>query len=98
MATRPAGGFSFLCCGVSPCASFHTVLYKHTVPDLTSSFQPAADAPLAPRLTLPYKVMKSLDGEVYRNLEFDVWQDTCKGNARRCAWAQSVREEALYHE
>ncbi|KAM9769943.1 LOW QUALITY PROTEIN: putative bifunctional UDP-N-acetylglucosamine transferase and deubiquitinase ALG13, partial [Menidia menidia] len=31
-----------------------------------------------PRLCLPYKVMKSLDGEVYRNLEFDVWQDTCK--------------------
>uniref|UniRef100_A0A4W6DM30 ubiquitinyl hydrolase 1 n=1 Tax=Lates calcarifer TaxID=8187 RepID=A0A4W6DM30_LATCA len=29
-------------------------------------------------LSLPYKVMKSLDGEVYRNLEFDVWQDTCK--------------------
>lgn len=24
--------------------------------------------------------MKSLDGEVYRNLEFDVWQDTCKGS------------------
>uniref|UniRef100_A0A8D3D308 ubiquitinyl hydrolase 1 n=1 Tax=Scophthalmus maximus TaxID=52904 RepID=A0A8D3D308_SCOMX len=30
------------------------------------------------RLSLPYKVMKSLDGDVYRNLEFDVWQDTCK--------------------
>uniref|UniRef100_A0A3Q3CSX9 ubiquitinyl hydrolase 1 n=1 Tax=Haplochromis burtoni TaxID=8153 RepID=A0A3Q3CSX9_HAPBU len=29
-------------------------------------------------LSLPYKVMKSLDGDVYRNLEFDVWQDTCK--------------------
>ena len=24
--------------------------------------------------------MKSLDGDVYRNLEFDVWQDTCKGS------------------
>lgn len=23
--------------------------------------------------------MKSLDRDVYRNLEFDVWQDTCKG-------------------
>lgn len=42
--------------------------------------QPAADTPPPPRLSLPYKVMKSLDGEVYRNLEFDVWQDTCKGN------------------
>uniref|UniRef100_A0A3Q2CJN8 ubiquitinyl hydrolase 1 n=1 Tax=Cyprinodon variegatus TaxID=28743 RepID=A0A3Q2CJN8_CYPVA len=30
------------------------------------------------RLSLPYKVLKSLDGDVYRNLEFDVWQDTCK--------------------
>uniref|UniRef100_A0A3B4GGY9 ubiquitinyl hydrolase 1 n=1 Tax=Pundamilia nyererei TaxID=303518 RepID=A0A3B4GGY9_9CICH len=39
------------------------------------------DRPKAPppsRLSLPYKVMKSLDGDVYRNLEFDVWQDTCK--------------------
>uniref|UniRef100_A0A8C6KI13 ubiquitinyl hydrolase 1 n=1 Tax=Nothobranchius furzeri TaxID=105023 RepID=A0A8C6KI13_NOTFU len=33
--------------------------------------------PEAP-LSLPYKVLKSLDGDVYRNLEFDVWQDTCK--------------------
>ncbi|XP_061843945.1 putative bifunctional UDP-N-acetylglucosamine transferase and deubiquitinase ALG13 isoform X2 [Nerophis lumbriciformis] len=31
-----------------------------------------------PPCRLPYKVMKSLDGEVYRNVEFDVWQDTCK--------------------
>ncbi|KAI3352693.1 hypothetical protein L3Q82_020181 [Scortum barcoo] len=37
-----------------------------------------AEAPPPSRLSLPYKVMKSLDGEVYRNLEFDVWQDTCK--------------------
>ncbi|XP_061573163.1 putative bifunctional UDP-N-acetylglucosamine transferase and deubiquitinase ALG13 [Cololabis saira] len=37
-----------------------------------------ADAPPPFRLTLSYKVMKSLDGDVYRNLEFDVWQDTCK--------------------
>lgn len=41
--------------------------------------QPPAEAPPPARLSLPYKVMKSLDGEVYRNLEFDVWQDTCKG-------------------
>ncbi|XP_070684443.1 putative bifunctional UDP-N-acetylglucosamine transferase and deubiquitinase ALG13 [Pempheris klunzingeri] len=40
--------------------------------------KPPAEAPPPPRLSLPYKVMKSLDGEVYRNLEFDVWQDTCK--------------------
>ncbi|XP_026215106.1 putative bifunctional UDP-N-acetylglucosamine transferase and deubiquitinase ALG13 isoform X2 [Anabas testudineus] len=40
--------------------------------------KPSADAPPPSRLSLPYKVMKSLDGEVYRNLEFDVWQDTCK--------------------
>lgn len=31
------------------------------------------------RLSLPYKVLRSLDAEVYRNVEFDVWQDTCKG-------------------
>ncbi|XP_062294138.1 LOW QUALITY PROTEIN: putative bifunctional UDP-N-acetylglucosamine transferase and deubiquitinase ALG13 [Scomber scombrus] len=37
-----------------------------------------AEAPPPCRLTLPYKVMKSLDGDVYRNVEFDVWQDTCK--------------------
>ncbi|KAM8843413.1 putative bifunctional UDP-N-acetylglucosamine transferase and deubiquitinase ALG13 isoform 4-T4 [Synchiropus picturatus] len=30
------------------------------------------------RSSLPYKVMKSLDNDVYRNVEFDVWQDTCK--------------------
>ncbi|KAM8878178.1 putative bifunctional UDP-N-acetylglucosamine transferase and deubiquitinase ALG13 isoform 3-T3 [Spinachia spinachia] len=40
--------------------------------------KPPAEAPPPPRLSLPYKVMKSLDGEAYRNLEFDVWQDTCK--------------------
>ncbi|XP_047222699.1 putative bifunctional UDP-N-acetylglucosamine transferase and deubiquitinase ALG13 isoform X3 [Girardinichthys multiradiatus] len=37
-----------------------------------------AEAPPMCRLSLPYKVLKSLDGDVYRNLEFDVWQDTCK--------------------
>ncbi|XP_012714078.2 putative bifunctional UDP-N-acetylglucosamine transferase and deubiquitinase ALG13 [Fundulus heteroclitus] len=37
-----------------------------------------AEAPPTCRLSLPYKVLKSLDGDVYRNLEFDVWQDTCK--------------------
>lgn len=41
--------------------------------------QPPAEAPPSYRLSLPYKVMKALDGDVYRNLEFDVWQDTCKG-------------------
>ncbi|KAM7394869.1 hypothetical protein PAMP_021644 [Pampus punctatissimus] len=40
--------------------------------------QSPAEAPAPSRLSLPYKVMKSLDGEVYRNVEFDVWQDTCK--------------------
>ncbi|XP_045903735.1 putative bifunctional UDP-N-acetylglucosamine transferase and deubiquitinase ALG13 isoform X2 [Micropterus dolomieu] len=44
----------------------------------TDDTKPPADAPPPSRLSLPYKVMKSLDGEVYRNLEFDVWQDTCK--------------------
>ncbi|KAM3624481.1 uncharacterized protein V6R79_024007 [Siganus canaliculatus] len=40
--------------------------------------KPHAEALPTARLSLPYKVMKSLDGEIYRNLEFDVWQDTCK--------------------
>ncbi|XP_014910249.1 putative bifunctional UDP-N-acetylglucosamine transferase and deubiquitinase ALG13 isoform X1 [Poecilia latipinna] len=40
--------------------------------------KPSAEAPPTSRLCLPYKVLKSLDGDVYRNLEFDVWQDTCK--------------------
>uniref|UniRef100_A0A3B3XMV6 ubiquitinyl hydrolase 1 n=1 Tax=Poecilia mexicana TaxID=48701 RepID=A0A3B3XMV6_9TELE len=40
--------------------------------------RPSAEAPPTSRLCLPYKVLKSLDGDVYRNLEFDVWQDTCK--------------------
>lgn len=53
------------------------------LPSILIIIQPAADAPPLPRLTLPYKVIKSLDGEVYRNLEFDVWQDTCKGNVLR---------------
>lgn len=49
--------------------------------NLTVAFigQPPGEAPPLPRLSLPYKVLKSLDMEVYRNLEFDVWQDTCKG-------------------
>ncbi|XP_023148626.2 putative bifunctional UDP-N-acetylglucosamine transferase and deubiquitinase ALG13 isoform X2 [Amphiprion ocellaris] len=45
---------------------------------LMDDFKPPAEAPPPSRLSLPYKVIKSLDGEVYRNLEFDVWQDTCK--------------------
>ncbi|XP_068455616.1 putative bifunctional UDP-N-acetylglucosamine transferase and deubiquitinase ALG13 isoform X2 [Clinocottus analis] len=44
----------------------------------TAETKPPAEAPPPARLSLPYKVMKSLDGEAYRNLEFDVWQDTCK--------------------
>nr|XP_015827937.2 putative bifunctional UDP-N-acetylglucosamine transferase and deubiquitinase ALG13 isoform X1 [Nothobranchius furzeri] len=40
--------------------------------------KPPSEAPPPSRLSLPYKVLKSLDGDVYRNLEFDVWQDTCK--------------------
>ncbi|XP_029706440.1 putative bifunctional UDP-N-acetylglucosamine transferase and deubiquitinase ALG13 isoform X5 [Takifugu rubripes] len=40
--------------------------------------KPPSEAPPLSRLSLPYKVMKSLDRDVYRNLEFDVWQDNCK--------------------
>ncbi|XP_068607357.1 putative bifunctional UDP-N-acetylglucosamine transferase and deubiquitinase ALG13 [Brachionichthys hirsutus] len=40
--------------------------------------KPPAEAPPPFRLSLPHKVMKSLDVEVYRNLDFELWQDTCK--------------------
>ncbi|KAL6111255.1 alg13 [Pungitius sinensis] len=45
---------------------------------VTAEEKPPSEAPPPSRLSLPYKVMKSLDGDAYRNLEFDVWQDTCK--------------------
>lgn len=46
--------------------------------------QHAGEAPPpTAKLSLPYKVLRSLDSEVYRNVEFDVWQDTCKGEAGR---------------
>ncbi|KAL4593629.1 putative bifunctional UDP-N-acetylglucosamine transferase and deubiquitinase ALG13, partial [Arapaima gigas] len=39
----------------------------------------AAEDPKAPegpaKLSFPYKVLKSLDPEMYRNVEFDVWHD-----------------------
>ncbi|KAF7646076.1 hypothetical protein LDENG_00193860 [Lucifuga dentata] len=44
----------------------------------TDNSKPNAQAPPSSRVCLPYKVMKSLDGDIYRNLEFDIWQDTCK--------------------
>lgn len=31
------------------------------------------------KLVLPYKVLKALEPELYRNVEFDVWQDSRKG-------------------
>lgn len=31
------------------------------------------------KLALPYKVLKALEPELYRNVEFDVWQDSRKG-------------------
>ncbi|KAM9314747.1 LOW QUALITY PROTEIN: putative bifunctional UDP-N-acetylglucosamine transferase and deubiquitinase ALG13 [Pholidichthys leucotaenia] len=45
---------------------------------VTEEVKLPAEAPPPSRLSLPYKVMKSLDGDIYRNLEFDVWQETCK--------------------
>ncbi|XP_061684635.1 putative bifunctional UDP-N-acetylglucosamine transferase and deubiquitinase ALG13 isoform X2 [Syngnathoides biaculeatus] len=47
-------------------------------PRATEDVKPLSEAPPPSRLCLPYKVMKSLDGDIYRNVEFDVWQDTCK--------------------
>ncbi|KAM6969977.1 putative bifunctional UDP-N-acetylglucosamine transferase and deubiquitinase ALG13 [Aplochiton taeniatus] len=41
-----------------------------------------AEEPRAPegptKLSLPYKVLKALDGDMYRNVEFDVWHDSRK--------------------
>lgn len=31
-------------------------------------------------MPFPYKVLKALDPEIYRNVEFDVWLDSRKGN------------------
>lgn len=30
-------------------------------------------------MPFPYKVLKALDPEIYRNVEFDVWLDSRKG-------------------
>ncbi|XP_061103515.1 putative bifunctional UDP-N-acetylglucosamine transferase and deubiquitinase ALG13 isoform X1 [Conger conger] len=35
-------------------------------------------APEQLKLSLPYKVLKALDPEIYRNVEFDVWHDSRK--------------------
>lgn len=32
-----------------------------------------------PKMPFPYKVLKALDPEIYRNIEFDVWLDSRKG-------------------
>lgn len=53
--------------------------FKHLMNTAALIGQPSSEAPPPSRLSLSYKVMKSLDRDVYRNLEFDVWQDTCKG-------------------
>lgn len=50
-------------------------------PGVTTEDKPhpvSDEAPPHIRLSLPYKVLKALDGDVYRNLEFDVWQESCK--------------------
>lgn len=47
---------------------------------VTLKGQHACEVPPHPaRFSLPYKVLRSLDTELYRNVEFDVWQDNCKG-------------------
>lgn len=35
--------------------------------------------PENPKMPFPYKVLKALDPEIYRNIEFDVWLDSRKG-------------------
>ncbi|KAK0150305.1 putative bifunctional UDP-N-acetylglucosamine transferase and deubiquitinase ALG13 [Merluccius polli] len=46
--------------------------------DKTRAPEDCKAAEPAGRLGLPYKVLKSLDAELYRNLEFDVWHETRK--------------------
>uniref|UniRef100_A0A667XUL7 Tudor domain-containing protein n=1 Tax=Myripristis murdjan TaxID=586833 RepID=A0A667XUL7_9TELE len=43
----------------------------------TDDSKPPAE-PSSSTLILPYKVLKSLDTILYRNVEFDVWLDSCK--------------------
>ncbi|KAJ6657417.1 hypothetical protein lerEdw1_002476 [Lerista edwardsae] len=38
-----------------------------------------AKPPENPKMPFPYKVLKALDPEIYRNIEFDVWLDNRKG-------------------
>ncbi|MGH0190529.1 UNVERIFIED_CONTAM: hypothetical protein FKN15_046656 [Acipenser sinensis] len=41
--------------------------------------QKLADGPV--KTSFPYKVLKALDPSIYRNVEFDVWQDSRKGKS-----------------
>lgn len=59
----------------------------HTAPQVQTSPKCAAhsavclsQAPDQVKLSLPYKVLKALDAEIYRNVEFDVWHDGRKGD------------------
>ncbi|KAJ7310200.1 hypothetical protein JRQ81_007093 [Phrynocephalus forsythii] len=49
-----------------------------------------------PKMPFPYKVLKALDPEIYRNIEFDVWLDSRKGtcNYLVCSRCLLVRLEA----
>lgn len=44
-------------------------------------------------MLFPYKVLKALDPEIYRNVEFDVWLDSRKGNEilTTCFWILTSR-------
>ncbi|XP_029903867.1 OTU domain-containing protein 4-like [Myripristis murdjan] len=49
----------------------------------TDDSKPPAE-PSSSTLILPYKVLKSLDTILYRNVEFDVWLDSCRERQYFC--------------
>ncbi|XP_041750349.2 putative bifunctional UDP-N-acetylglucosamine transferase and deubiquitinase ALG13 isoform X7 [Coregonus clupeaformis] len=50
--------------------------HSHTEDKARSGAEETPDGPT--KLSLPYKVLKALDSEMYRNVEFDVWHDSRK--------------------
>ncbi|XP_062998121.1 putative bifunctional UDP-N-acetylglucosamine transferase and deubiquitinase ALG13 [Elgaria multicarinata webbii] len=52
---------------------------KLTAKDATCLFRAISEQPPDnPKMPFPYKVLKALDPEIYRNIEFDVWLDSRK--------------------
>ena len=52
------------------------LFYRIFVKDCASEIRAALEKGFIP---FPYKVAKALDAEIYRNVEFDVWNEAKKG-------------------